>query len=266
MKRVAISIPVHECALCIENQILNIRKFVPNSFVVIHVSGDSPQLWDEIMRFQPKYNGFLHLNPTRFRTFKHDEAAQVYGLSTVHASNIKFANSIGPFDVMAFETSNDMFVRKGIENDFNQYLCGCSSSQRIPPDIFPYKELLSDLRRVITVKFCEKAPQEGFWCPRDAALFFADKIFELMSLLNRATIPAEEGFLPNLILNQFPELYNSMIPQFVYHDPNEGASVKMEMIYKVRNGELPYIYAVKRIPRRIDDATRIFVNELTKND
>jgi hypothetical protein len=78
---------------------------------------------------------------------------------------------------------------------------------------------------------------------------------------------AEEATLANFAFNGFPELYDSNAGNhYVYHDASEGAVVKREMIHKVRNGEFKNIYAVKRVPRRINDETRRYINELTKND
>ena len=77
MKRIAISMPVHQSPLCIENQIQNIFKFVPNSVVVLHVSGSSPGLKEQVMRFKSRYGDILQVNPKSYNTYDPEEAAQV---------------------------------------------------------------------------------------------------------------------------------------------------------------------------------------------
>jgi len=210
MKKIVISMPVHQSPLCIEDQIKNIRKFVPNSLVVLHVSGSSPGLHEQIMLFAPRYKDFLFLNPTRFNTYDPNEAAQVTGLSTVHASNIRYMASVTQFDVVAFETSNDMFVRKGIEHTFAAFDCGCGV-QKTPPEEFRqrYPGTIEYLSKVIDFKYAEKAAQEGMWLPKEVALFVADKIFELMTAHGIHQMAAEEATLANFAFNGFPGLYDS---------------------------------------------------------
>ena len=268
MKKIAISMPVHQSPECIEDQLKNIKKFVPNSVVVLHVSDSSPGLKQQIQSFANKYDGFLFINPTSYQTFAANEAAQVTGLSTVHASNIRYIASITDFDTMAFETSNDMFVRKGIENTFSAFDCGCGVQKNDVEDFrqrFP--GTVEYLSKVIDFKYVEKAAQEGLWFPKEVALFVADKIFELMSAHNIPKMAAEEATLANFAFNGFPELYNSNAgAHYVYHNNAEGPSVDRGMLHKVRNGELPHVYAVKRVPRNINDQTRIYIKNITKND
>ena len=259
--------PVHQSPLCVENQVKNILKFVPNSVIVLHVSGSSPGLMGQIMRFKSRYGDALQINPTSYNTYDPNEAAQVTGLSTVHASNIRYLASVTQFDVVAFETSNDFFVRKGIEHTFNAYECGCGV-RKIPVEDFriSYPGTIEYLSKVIEFKYAEKAQQEGMWLPKYAALFVADKILELMAAYNIPQMAAEEATLANFAFNGFPELYDSNCgSHYVYHDASEAA-VNRPMIHRVRNGELPHVFSVKRVPRGMHDPTRQYVNELTKND
>jgi len=261
MKKIAISMPVHEAPDCIENQLHNIFKYVPNSIVVLHVSLDSSTLLRKIESFLPQFGGSVFINPTRYHTFKHDEAAQVTNLSTVHASNIRYITSVvADIDVMAFETSNDMFVRHGIEDMFNNYTCGCSAVI-MEPDDFPFIDTVLYLRKVIDPKIACKAPQEGLWVPIEAAKFFAEKIEELEKVLGMY-IPGEEGFLANLCLNYDTSMLNNNSGHYVYHNSAEGGAVDLNKITEVRNGQIPFKYAVKRVPRNINDSIRKLINDL----
>jgi len=267
MKKIAISMPVHQAPLCIENQLQNIQKFVPNSVVVLHVSGSSHGLKEQVMHFAHKYTGFLFINPTSYNTYDPNEAAQVTGLSTVHASNIRYLASVLQFDTVAFETSNDFFVRKGIEHTFNAFDCG-AGVQKTPVEDFRqrFPGTIEYLSKVIDFKYAEKAAQEGMWFPKEVAIFVADKILELMAIHGIQQMAAEEATLANFAFNGFPGLYESNAgTHYVYHNAAEAACDR-GMIHSVRNGDLPHVYSVKRIPRGMHDHTRQFVNALTKND
>ncbi len=268
MKKVVISIPVHEQPLVVEDLVKNIQKFVPNCSLVLHISGDSPSYFvNSIRAFAKKYDGFLYLNPNSIRTFKADEAGLVTSLSTVHASNFRYMKSIMQFDTFCLNTSNDFLIRKGIENTLNNFDCGFSNINRCPPDKFMSPPTVANLRKVMNVVTCEKGSQEGSFYPFHVFDFIADKVYELMNVLGRTGLDGEEGYIPCMAFSQFPELYNSNSGHhYIYHNPAEGGSVSMEYIHKVRNGELPHVYGVKRVPRIIDHPTRIYVNQLTKDD
>lgn len=267
MKKVAISIPVHQSPACIEDQVANTLKFVPNCVIILHVSGDDPQLLSAIERFKPKYEGALFINPHRYTTFAPNEAAQVSKLSSVHASNIQYITSIiSDLDIMAFETSNDLFVRKGIQNTFEQFDWGCGNFHYQEPDSFPSQKTIEELKMVSPIAYVCKAAQEGFWCNMGAAKYFAQKVKELEVKLG-ILIGWEEGTLANLVINSGQvDLNKNSQRHYVYHDPSEGAAVARPMIHRVRNGELPHVYSVKRVPRNIKDSTRRYIRGLTKND
>ncbi len=270
MKKVVISIPVHESPLCVEGLVKNIQKFVPNSAVILHASGSSGMLHSNEMRTFPfvqqisaltmKYKGFVFMNPHHYYTYAPNEAGCVTGLSTVHSSNFKYIASQMDFDVFAMNTSNDFFVRKGIEDLFEQYRCGFSPGHT-PVDHFPSKITVDNLKKVIDVNVMEKGPQEGSFYPKEVFAAVAEKVGKISTLLD-----GEEGYLPSLAFNMFPELYDSCTGQhYVFHNSNDGC-VSHQDVHHIRNGTHPLQYAVKRIPRQPQHPTRLFVEELTKND
>lgn len=258
MRKIVISLPCHEAPLVVENQLLNIQKFVPNSFVILHASADSPPAFHrELSAIVSKLDGFVRINPTKFHTYSANDAGNVTGLSTVHASNFSCVQDMD-FDTFAIDTSNDMFVRQGIDQVFNQYACGFHVSMSKPED-YPFKQVISDISKYVTVKTMEKGSQEGSFYPKHV---FAEvsKIIQKMG----GMVKAEEMYLPSLAFNLFPELYSQNSGcHYVYHNPAHYAVTKDD-IHKVQYGEYGLRYAVKRVPRTINDPTRIYINEITK--
>lgn len=259
MTRVAISIPVHEQHLVVENQLQNIRQFVPNSVVVLHVSGDSPSSFLQGIRaIAKKMDGFVFVNPTNFKTHAANEAGQVTGLSTVHANNFSYLESVIDFDTFAIDTSNDMFVRHGIGEVFKKYSCGFHVSMS-DPTTYPYKWVVDHISKYVTVKTMEKGSQEGSFYPKHVFKEVSAVIQKMGGM-----IKAEEMYLPSLAFNLFPELYSKNSgAHYVFHNPAHAA-VTREDIHKVQYGEHGLRYGVKRVPRTMEDETRKYINLITK--
>lgn len=259
MKKVVISIPVHESSQVVQNQLENIRQFVPNSSVVLHASADSPdQFHQEIRAIIRKMDGFAYLNPMSFHTHSEHDAGMVRGLSTVHASNFKHIDSIIKLDIFALNTSNDMFVRGGINTVFEKFDCGFHVSCSTPQD-YPYQDVIQHIQKYVQVKTCEKGSQEGTFYPTDVFREVSKIILDMGGL-----IKAEEMYLPCLAFNIAPELYLSNSGEhYVYHNP-QHYSITKEDIHRVQYGELGPRYAVKRVRRDPNDPIRQYINQITR--
>lgn len=266
-KKVVISIPVHEESLVVADHLRNIRKFVPNSSVILHVSADGPNGFKEdILKLSNgEFKDFAYVNDTYYHTYAANEAGNVTGLSTVHASNFRYIYSvISDFDVFALETSNDMFVRKGVENLWNNNDCGCGVRKN---PLTSYrnigeKELIDRLSKLINLKTIEIHAQEGTFYPKEVFKEISKTILNKLG----GFIAHEELVIHTLAFNLFPELYNSNCDEgYIFHNSNHYATIN-EDIVKIKNGILNNKYAVKRVPRRINDPCRVYVNEVTKND
>lgn len=265
-KKVVISIPVHEQPLVVADHLRNIRKFVPNSGVVLHASADSGLNFIEAIKVltDNEFKDFAFLNPKNFHTHSNFDAGFVTGLSSVHSSNFKYIDSILNFDVMCLETSNDMFVRTGVERLFNDYECGGSIQRQDRTAWDDWKRKVPNIgvvERYCKIITTEKLPQEGSFYPREVFREVADIVEKTGTFL-----AMEEVVIPTLAYNLYPELYDKNInDNYVFHRWQDGAT-QIQDIHDVRDGKYPNKYVVKRVPRRIDDACRRYVNELTKND
>lgn len=269
MKRVVISIPVHEQPAVVEDHLRNIKKFVPNCIVVLHASADSgPDFYNKLKNISTgEFSDFMYVNDTSYHTHSPHDAGCVTGLSTVHASNFKYINSVNQnFDVFAIETSNDMFVRRGVENLFESYPAACGIKRE---SVESWKamhvniaSMLNLMGKFVDLKYIEKHATEGTFYPKEVFKRVSDIVIDGMG----GFWAGEELILHTLAFNAFPELYDTHYNgSYVFHNPDHSATL-FEDIDRVRQGDLLHKYVVKRVPRNVNDACRKYVNKVTQND
>lgn len=118
---VLISLPIHERSDVAIDQLQNVRKFMPNSIVIIHLSkgfrGDTKPLMDFV--HSPKGMPFVIVNPERLDT-------AWAGIIQTHLSNFAYAKKLPnlSFSHYAMHASNDMFVKMGAEEYIQAHDCG----------------------------------------------------------------------------------------------------------------------------------------------
>ena len=277
--KLVISIPVHECAPCVINQVESIRQFVPScAAVVLHVSGDysEPNLYETLMTAAKKdYDGFLFINSTRHRTFKAGESANVTGLSTIWCDNFRFMSKIMNFDFYSMATSNELFVRSGLENLMEKYTCQYDiRNPPTRPDRIPHAN--SEWETVLKNKYGCQYPEfgvcEGSFFPFHIWKRVSDIVLDELSqeslMPKNLPLGVNEYILPTLFFTLYPELYKSIVPEtyvFGPKDYNPNAPWVLESIVRdVKEGKHPNQFVVKRVPRQINHPIRIFINNLNK--
>lgn len=104
-----ISLLVHEQKEVILDQLLNIKKYFSNAKVIIHLSkGASFSLMDLELYLKTKVDNY-YLNPEQVDTS--------WGkIILAHFSNIKYAYQINKNGYLLFHSSNDMFIKPGVES------------------------------------------------------------------------------------------------------------------------------------------------------
>lgn len=113
--KVAISIPVHEKQDVVINQINNIKKYVPEAILVIHISSEMTECADLEAFIDSEDN--VYYNPMRLNCG--------WGkIIDAHISNFIYLKSIIDFDYIMFHASNDMYIRKGVVNYISQFDAG----------------------------------------------------------------------------------------------------------------------------------------------
>lgn len=271
MKTYVISIPVHESFECIINHIENIKKFCPEiRAIVLHISGDSPDILfsNLIKESKNNYSDFLFINPNRHKSHKLREAGNVTGLSTIFADNFSFISSLISFDAYAIETSNELFVRKGYTDIINSYDCCFNYTQRNTRISTQWDQFIE--KEIGLIKYHEFNTIEGCFFPsevfKECSTLILEKLSHAPIAIKNYLVDSQEYIIPTLILNLYPELYNKCLKNnMVMCDPYRSA-ISTNIISEVKRGIHPNKFIVKRIPRKINDSTRIFVNNLNESE
>lgn len=113
-KEIIISIPIHEAAEVACNQADNIKKYVPNSLIIFHICKSYRNV-EEIELLRQKEN--VVINPTRLET--------AWGnIIETHICNFLYAKNHYIFQYFLIHSSNDMYVRRGIEKYIFSYRAG----------------------------------------------------------------------------------------------------------------------------------------------
>ncbi len=112
--KIVVSVPVHEKPDVILDQINNIKKYIEKPIIVLHVSKSFfGQYSLERLNNIPD----VYINPENLDTVWGD-------ILLPHVSNYFYMREIELFDYFLFQASNDMFVRRGIEDYVGQYEAG----------------------------------------------------------------------------------------------------------------------------------------------
>lgn len=114
--KILVSLAVHEEPKVIDDQIKNILKYIKDVVVVLHISKSyfNNHKLDEIIELS-KENIFV--NPINLDTKWGD-------IIETHISNFKYINEIVDYDYIIFHSSNDMYIRHGIEDYISKYEAG----------------------------------------------------------------------------------------------------------------------------------------------
>lgn len=293
---ILISIPVHEKVEVVMDQIANIRKFAPDSQIVIHPAKQfvkSSNILDAVKDLEavwvnsnPLYTGFGMV-------------------LKCHISNFQFAKKVKiPFTHFCLHSSNDLFVRSGVESYIRKYDFGFFHDD-LPDGLDLFSHWKSDFEKDhvyqrIMRSICSPPTQcasqvEGTFYPREAFENFArcymryawrefsffpgyvhgrilclvhllDKIAQTRKrrlLVGKYAYPREEFYPPNF----FSTICPSPAPPYCLMNWQTNLTVTTEDIETIRNGRIPTgeyreLFAVKRVNRDINDPLRKMIQAL----
>lgn len=111
---IVISIPVHEKPDVINDQISNINQYIENPIIVLHLSQSFFCQYDESSIIR---NSNVFINPQHLVT-------QWGNIYETHISNYAYIKDKIPFDYFLLQSSNDMFIKPGIEKYISSFDAG----------------------------------------------------------------------------------------------------------------------------------------------
>lgn len=103
-----ISLLVHEEKEVVLEQLSNIKKYFSSAKVIIHISKSATFSISELDTYLNGKVDNYYLNPNQVQT-------SWGGIIAAHFLNIKYAYKIDPNSKIIFHSSNDMFVKSGVE-------------------------------------------------------------------------------------------------------------------------------------------------------
>lgn len=169
--KIGISLPVHERLDIILNQIVNIKSFIDNPVICLHVSSSSSIDYEQL-KLISQLTGAV-LNNTRLQT-KHG-----CGLMGVHCSNFRILKNYG-IDYMLLMSSNELLIKRGLENYISNFDLGVQIAQRYTcPDWHIFKKDIGSIPNVR--KFIQELEMEDYCGGQAEGQFFKRDLFEVLA-------------------------------------------------------------------------------------
>lgn len=273
MLKMVFSLPVHEKAEVILDEVLNILYFNPDSAIILHLSPVFSQNtgWFTEKQFYKIISEMdnVYINPERIETGW--RGTGVSGLVKVHISNFYYAlTAIDDFEYFILEASNDLYIKRGLYEYISKYDYGQGDNgQTLVRETTHWvqgKRALQDKRlRLMMTDFgisdISGAQIEG--------TFFKKALFQ-----DVAKVIMNYSHVPEAIQYAYEEIYFSTISRGLYK--NSAYLKCIDCLVKVfwdNKQFLPTvddieecfarknIFAVKRIPRNYYFNTREYIRD-----
>ena len=279
--KIVFSILVHENVNCILSLINNIKKFCPNSLIVIHISNNN--LSDA--QLQNIENVFV--NPTRNIIIKYE-----HGLLHCYLSNYKYVcEKVGKENIsnFVFMSSNEMIIKYGLEEHIKKYKnglqCVCHN-QFVDWHIYN-----RNVQNTLPIeKKINMLDMDTIWGGQTEGQFYEtdvmDKICEVFEKCfsnEKTDYPSEEIIpqtvfmsmekslkCPNITFQTYSHSLNmtiDIVKLFINSEKQNEfillpSSNKMCLSTPHAGNKIKYIFCVKRIERNENDPVRCFINNL----
>jgi len=292
MKKTVFSILAHENIETIVDQVQNFIKFCPNSLVVLHLSANS-KILDQKKKLIDILPDECLTNPTSIFVDRHD-------LIQGHISNFRHVREILGRELGYFclHASNDMIVKSGLESYVFSHECGVHQLKNYEemPSWTPYIRSKFDPQ---FVEMCKYVGAKDTFGSQPEGTFYKAELFEEMCNIvekyfdrekissymtkdkedtNNTLYAREELYFPTLasrLSNDivYPYLYSEVVAaqrKITIHLINSirdcsislGDCLETHRFKGIQIYDKENLYAVKRIPRRIDDDLRQFIRSL----
>jgi hypothetical protein len=271
-----VSILAHEKPEIIRDQVENLRHFLPEAAVVLHLHVNFD--WGGPIQDLSAIEG-VFINPNSVPTFWGN-------LHHAHHANFHHARSLFEFEYFLLHSSSDLFIKKGAPGYLSQYDAGVSF---VAPQTDWGAPLFAEGDPVFQ-KICQQSGAKELWCSQVEGTFYKREVFaEMVAIIERhfdyrKTLPYvhEEIYYPTIAssLN-----INIGHPYLLREDKQNLPKFDRELVDMIRAGQLPdhrvkrwklgrevdslvwrgeHIYAMRPIPRVLDHPVRSYVRSLTE--
>lgn len=272
---IVFSIPVHENPLIVKNHIDNLIKFVPNCVIVLHISLDTKNIFNNQAIFE---NANLHNIPNVYINPVNLQSTYSQGfLYTIHISNFEYISSILDFDYIALESSNTMLCRYGLYDYMSKYDFGadynCIDNERTgqAADNIRSDGQLMDMIKINNWKFPFVSQIEGSFYKKDIFSEIIKYIDKYYTLERRKSYASEEIIFPTVAYNIIdnPNVYGPYIDIFYgsYNGlfGNGLEDISKDLIDRIYNGEYKSqwkrdTYGIKRVLRNFNPIREYITN------
>ena len=269
---IAISIPVHEEPDVILDQIENIRHFVPDAILVLHVSGNfSYRTPGDAAKVDALGDlAGVYVNPRHLPSAWGD-------IAYLHLANFRYLDGVADFDHFVLHASNDAFVSVGAEVVMADRLGGVLPCRHGPDS--PWVQAQPALNDPDLTRMLEYLGAHQLYGAQTEGSFYSRDLFrDVADIVDRFYRPEaakggyarEEVFFPTLALNLaekqgaldrfFPHtyVYSSVVHETTMTEPGVDA-IRSQVLTAAP--DVPYL-AVKRVNRRHDDGVRQYIRNL----
>lgn len=119
--KIMFSIPVHERPEVVLDQIINYRRFNNDFGIILHFSNNFN--WEGAILTEERFFSILenydnvYINPVRLNT-------GIYNIIQAHTCNFQYIESRVEFQYFALSSSNELFIKDGLEDYVSQYDIG----------------------------------------------------------------------------------------------------------------------------------------------
>ncbi len=248
--RIAISIPCHEHYEVVCSQIENIRKYVKDPLIVLHLAAGM----EDLRHLDDRFSDVV-VNPLRQPT------AAWGSLTQVHFSNLRcLQRRKHRFQYIALMASNELFVRRGVETYIEPFYAGAYNhivstdtnwreGQRALADP-RFQRMLETLKIPVVCG----SQWEGSFYRADLFAMMCEH-YEDYYAYECLDYVQDEVFYPTLAHFVTPGIGAPYCLSSAGKD-RRRPNLTLQQVQEVRDGLHPGMYTVKRVPRNLDDPVR----------
>ncbi|MBX7136881.1 MAG: hypothetical protein K1X83_02770 [Oligoflexia bacterium] len=260
-----VSITVHEQLEVIENQLRNVRRYLPASHIILHLSFEAHALRTRLLGIADRYEN-VFLNPIMYPT----EWGWMYH---AHLFNFEYAQKLGlDFDYFVTEASNTMYFRLGGEEYLKHYdFLSCSMPLDFDntdwANVWNWKSQIDKDSAFWRMVESEKITK--FYRDWHEGTAWKRELFEeMLAIISRyyqfdlkeSRYPREEIY-PSTLARHLSQNFSHPLVGVTWGEQTELVNRNLAMVSDAAGAD-PGYFGVKPVPRNMADPLRQFINGL----